>query len=50
MEEIREHCDFQDRPCKYTGKGWYDRCAWCSDNNNFKRKTKDEQRRNVRED
>ena len=36
---IREHCDFKDAPCNYTGKGWYDRCAWCKDNNGFKRKT-----------
>ena len=38
---IREHCDFKDAPCNYTGKGWYDRCAWCKDNNGFKRKTDD---------
>lgn len=37
----REHCDFKDAPCNYTGKGWYDRCAWCKDNNGFKRKTDD---------
>jgi len=38
---FREHCDFKDAPCNYTGKGWYDRCAWCKDNNGFKRKTDD---------
>ncbi len=38
---IREHCDFKDAPCNYTGKGWYDRCAWCKDNNGFKRKNHD---------
>ena len=38
---FREHCDFKDAPCNYTGRGWYDRCAWCKDNNGFKRKTDD---------
>ena len=37
----REHCEFKDAPCNYTGRGWYDRCAWCKDNNGFKRKTDD---------
>lgn len=38
---FREHCDFKDAPCNYYGRGWYDRCAWCKDNNGFKRKTDD---------
>ena len=33
--EHREHCKFKNAPCNYTGKGWYDRCAWCKDNNSF---------------
>jgi hypothetical protein len=38
---FREHCPFKDAPCNYTGRGWYDRCAWCKDNNSFIRKTDD---------
>ena len=38
---IREHCRFKDAPCNYTGKGWYDRCAWCKDNNGFRDKNED---------
>jgi len=38
---IREHCRFKDAPCNYTGKGWYDRCAWCKDNNGFRNKNED---------
>jgi len=38
---FREHCAFKDAPCNYYGRGWYDRCAWCKDNNGFKRKTED---------
>jgi hypothetical protein len=38
---IREHCRFKDAPCNYTGKGWYDRCVWCKDNNGFKLKNED---------
>ena len=34
----REHCDFKDAPCKFFGRGWYDRCAGCKDNNGFVRK------------
>ena len=35
---FREHCNFKDAPCNYFGRGWYDRCAWCKDNNGFKRR------------
>jgi len=35
---FREYCDFKNAPCNYTGEGWYDRCAWCKDNNGFIRK------------
>ncbi len=38
MEGFREHCDFKDAPCNFSGHGWYDRCAWCPDVNGFKRK------------
>lgn len=38
---FREHCDFKNAPCNYFGKGWYDRCAWCNDNNGFIRKNDD---------
>lgn len=38
---LREHCDFKNAPCNYFGRGWYDRCAWCKDNNNFIRQKKD---------
>lgn len=38
---IREDCRFRDAPCNYTGKGWYDRCAWCKDNNGFRNKNED---------
>ena len=38
---IHEHCPYKDKPCNYTGRGWYDRCAWCKDNNSFIRKTND---------
>lgn len=38
---IREHCRFKDAPCSYTGKGWYDRCACCKDNNGFRDKNED---------
>jgi len=34
---FKEHCPFQNRPCNYYGHGWYDRCAWCKDNNGFER-------------
>ena len=34
---FREHCDYKGSPCNYYGRGWYDRCAWCKDNNGFKR-------------
>lgn len=39
---FREHCDFKNAPCNYYGRGWYDRCAWCKDNNNFVRQKKDD--------
>lgn len=32
---FREHCPFKNDPCNYNGRGWYDRCAWCKDNNGF---------------
>ena len=38
---IREHCPFKLKPCNYTGRGWYDRCAWCKDNNGFIRPKED---------
>ena len=38
---IREHCPFKLKPCNYTGRGWYDRCAWCKDNNSFIRPKED---------
>ena len=38
---IHEYCRFKDAPCNYTGKGWYDRCAWCKDNNGFKSRNDD---------
>ena len=38
---IREHCRFKNAPCNYTGRGWYDRCAWCKDNNGFRNKNED---------
>ena len=37
----REHCPFKLKPCNYTGRGWYDRCAWCKDNNGFIRPKED---------
>lgn len=41
IESFKEHCEFKDAPCNYNGHGWYDRCAWCKDNNGFKRKNED---------
>ena len=38
---FKEHCRFKDAPCNYNGWGWYDRCAWCKDNNGFRDKKKD---------
>jgi len=38
---FKEHCDFKNAPCNYNGHGWYDRCAWCKDNNGFKRYNED---------
>lgn len=38
---FREHCRFKDAPCNYNGFGWYDRCAWCKDNNGFRDKNLD---------
>ena len=37
-ESYYEHCDFKDDRCHKQGRGWYDRCAWCKDNNGFTRK------------
>ena len=39
--EFREHCPFKDDVCNYFGRGWYDRCVWCKDNNGFIRKIDD---------
>jgi len=38
---IREHCPFKLKPCNYTGRGWYDRCVGCKDNNSFIRPKED---------
>lgn len=40
-KEFKEHCRFKEAPCNYNGFGWYDRCAWCKDNNGFVDKKKD---------